>query len=59
MIVCNFDIVGVAIMPFKANSPLIVYPNTVLTFAVTMQWLESISRRNPQVLEGDRSIEHS
>jgi hypothetical protein len=39
MIVCDLNIIRVAIAPFKANTPLVIYAYAVLTFPVTFQSL--------------------
>jgi len=41
---------GVPASPTKADTPLIVYSNTVLTLAATDELLEAIRRRNPKVV---------
>ena len=51
MVIYNLDLVGIAILPHKANPPLIVNPNTVLALPVTMQLLQSIGRWEHQVLQ--------
>ena len=50
MIINNLDLVSIIVMPLETNPPLPVYWNTVLTGAISFQRLESISRRNPQVV---------
>jgi len=47
MIIHNFDFVGVVFSPNKAYSPLIIYPDTVLSFALPMKRFQSIARWNP------------
>ena len=39
-------------VPFKANAPLIVDPNTVLTRPVTTKRLETIARNHRQCVKG-------
>ena len=50
MVVHDFNINGIAIHPDKTDSPLIVDPNTVLSFSVTTQYLQSVRRRYAQVI---------
>jgi hypothetical protein len=50
MVVCYFNVQGVSVFPEKADSPLIVNPDTVLPPAITLQSLEPVARRNPKVL---------
>ncbi len=51
MIVNNLHLVGVAGIPAKTNSPLIVDPNTVLTLAISAELLKAIAGWDPQVIE--------
>ena len=57
MIVNNLDLVGVAGLPAKTNTPLIVDPNTVLALSISAELLKTITRRNAQVVQRFRSIE--
>lgn len=59
MIVCYFDIICVAFLPCKADAPLIIDPDAVLTFAVALQLLQSIGRRHSQVVEITGIIYHA
>jgi len=45
----NLDFVGVAFLPSKADSPLVVYPHAVLTLAVAFQCFEAITRNVGQI----------
>ena len=49
MVVHDFDVNGITIHPDKTDSPLIVDPNTVLSYPVSMQCLQSVRRRYAQV----------
>jgi hypothetical protein len=51
MVVNDFDIVGITFMPTETQPPLIVAPNRVLPFAVTLEQFESISRQPTQIIE--------
>jgi hypothetical protein len=44
MIVNNFHVVSISVVPMKADSPLIVDPNAVLTVPVAVKLLQSVSR---------------
>jgi hypothetical protein len=57
MIVRDLDIVGVALGPSEANTPLIVDPNAHLPCAVSFRSFESITRRVAQVLNRGCGIE--
>jgi hypothetical protein len=49
VIIYNFDIVGIAIAPDKADAPLVVDADTVLPFAIASQRFQVIARRRPQI----------
>ncbi len=51
MIVSDFYVKCVARDPAKANSPLIVNSNTVLTLVVATELFESISWRSLQIIQ--------
>ncbi len=50
MIINNLNFVGVVIAPYEADAPLIVYPNTILAFAIATQRLKPITGCDSQVL---------
>ena len=37
MIIRDFNMIGIVVVPFKANPPLVINPNAVLTLSVTME----------------------
>jgi len=41
---------GIAFAPDEAHAELIVDPNAMLAFPVTMQLLQPVARRNSQIL---------
>ena len=49
MVVRNRDLFGPCLRPSKADPPLIVHPDAVLTSSVAAELLESIARWNPKV----------
>jgi hypothetical protein len=57
MIVHNLHVVGVAFVPDKANPPLVVDSNAVLSLPITFQRLQAISRRGSQVTEFNGRIQ--
>jgi len=59
VIVDNLDIVSVAIAPAKADTPLIVDPDTPLPGSIADQLFQSVRRRYPQILEARRCFQHS
>jgi hypothetical protein len=46
-------------MPFKATAPLIVNPNTVLSFAPSLQSFQAVCRRDPKVIKISGSMDHN
>jgi hypothetical protein len=59
MIVSYFDVIHAVLMPFKANPPLIVNPNTVLPFPLSLQCFQVVCRRNPKVVKVSGSMDHN
>lgn len=57
MIVREFNIVGVAIFPDKADAPLIVDADRPLPSAVSDKPMETIARRNAKVFHQGHRIE--
>ena len=51
MVVGDFNIKSVSVVPRKADSELLVDPNAKLTFSVALQCLKSIARRNAKVVQ--------
>jgi hypothetical protein len=49
MIIHNLYVKGVVVLPKKTNSPLIIYPDAVLSFTVTPQLLQPVSRWGAQI----------
>ena len=58
MVVNNLNTIGIACPPVKADTPLVVDPNAVLTFAFTVQPFEPIAWGNTQVIECDSTVQH-
>jgi hypothetical protein len=46
MIISDLHFIGVSIPPQKADSPLIVDPDTVLPLSVARQLLKAVARRD-------------
>jgi hypothetical protein len=51
VIVNDLDLVGIAILPPKADAPLLVHANTVLAGPIAPELLQSIPRRHAEVVE--------
>src|SRR5437879_355806 len=58
MIVNDFDVPRTVISPAKANSPLVVDSDTVLAAAIAAKFLQSVTRRHPQIVQILRAVEH-
>jgi len=53
----DFDVMGNILFPGEADSVLIVDPDTVLPFAVSLQGLQSIAGRDQQIRKDASVIE--
>jgi len=58
MVVRDLHIVGIRTLPAKADAPLIVDPNAVLSLPATNELLQTIPRGRPQVIQQVRSIKN-
>jgi hypothetical protein len=52
MVVDNLDFICVPASPPKADSPLLVDPNTVLPTAISRQLLKAVRGRSPKIADG-------
>jgi hypothetical protein len=59
MVIDDFDIRRSSFIPDKADSPLIVDPDRILSNAVASQRLKAISRRNTQISDGPGLVEQT
>ena len=59
VIIDNLDIKRVLTIPSETNPILIIDPNTVLTFAISLQGLKPISRGLSQIVDGLRKTDRS
>ena len=57
MVVDDLHVVRVAVAPAKADSPLVVDPDAVLTSAFASKRLQAISRWGAQVVELPRAVQ--
>ncbi len=57
MIIDDFDLLGSAVSPDKADSPLVVDANDVLSNPVSLQQFETISRWSRQVCQSFRLMD--
>jgi hypothetical protein len=59
MIIDYLDLVDVALVPNKADSPALIDSDTILAMAVSLESFQAVSRRNAQIIEGSRLVEHA
>jgi hypothetical protein len=57
MVVHDFDVLGRANRPPKADTQLVIDPDAVLTLPVAPQGLQSVPRRDSQVIEAGGDLE--
>jgi len=57
MIIHYFHVIGVVIMPDKANPELIVYSDTALSQPVPLEGFQAITGRASQILQVFRRIQ--
>jgi hypothetical protein len=57
VVVDDFDLVRIVLSPNKANPPLVVDSNRVLTTPITLQRFETVCRRYAQVIEAPRIVQ--
>jgi len=54
----DLDVVRVSRPPAKTDSPLLVDPNAVLAGPVSLELLQAVARRQSQVIEYRRCVQH-
>jgi len=59
MVIHDLDIVRISRAPSEAHPPLLVDPDAVLTFPISLESLKSIPRGYTEVVEDRGCIEHS
>lgn len=57
VIIGDLYAIGMSVKPSEANTKLIVYPDAVLPFAVTLQRFQLIARRNLECIQAQRGVE--
>jgi hypothetical protein len=58
MIITNFNVKSVSVLPAEAYSPLVVYADTVLAFAFSFQLFEPVTRGNAQIVDPLSGIQY-
>jgi hypothetical protein len=57
VVIDNFHLISIAIVPTKAYAPLIIHPNAVLPCSTTLQEFQMIPWRRGQVAQNRCSID--
>ena len=52
MVIDNFNLKGISVLPDKTDTPLPVYPDAVPAFPVTTKSFKKIAWWNPQEIKG-------
>jgi len=58
VVIRDFHIMHVAVMPFETNPPLIIDTDAALAFARRRQLFQAIGWRNTQIIQRLRVIQH-
>jgi hypothetical protein len=58
VIVHDFDLFGLALIPNKANSPLIVNADAVLSGTITVQGFQTVRGRYTQIIQGLTCVQY-
>src|SRR5215471_15388193 len=59
MVIGDFHVVRVAVLPDEANAELIVNPNAVLALTVALQRFQPVARRRLEIVECVGRMHHS
>jgi hypothetical protein len=59
VVIDYLHVVGIAFVPSKADAPLSVDPNAVLTGTVAPQPLQAVARRHTEIGQTRRRIQHA
>ena len=57
MVVRNLDVVGIPVDEPETDAPLVVDGDGMLSFPVSLKFVESVAGRNLQVLEARRQVD--
>ena len=57
MVIDDFDLGRIAVLPAETDSPLIIDANTILTMPISRESFQSISRWDPQIGKCIRRIQ--
>jgi hypothetical protein len=56
VVICDFHIKSIATAPGKADSPLVIDPNTVLPFPIVFELFQAVAGRHTKVIQLNRSV---
>jgi len=59
VVIDDFDVEDIPTIPTKANPPLIVDSDAVLSLACSLQSFQTVRRRDPKIGKSTRTIQHS
>ena len=57
VVIDDLDIGGAIFRPNEAQAPLLIDPDTVLTFSIILQCFQVVARRNLKVIQSDRPFQ--
>ena len=57
VIVHDFDVVGVTLLPDEAQAIAVVDADAVLSFTVTVQFLQAVARWDAQIIQADGGVQ--
>jgi hypothetical protein len=58
MVVDDFNIQDMTVIPAETNSPLVIHSNAMLSFPITLESFEPIRRRNSEIIQTFGGIQH-
>jgi len=56
MIIHDFDLFRMTLPPYKADSPLVIDPQAMLSLTLPFQGFQSIRRRKTQIFQADSGV---
>ena len=57
MIIHNFHVQRILIVPAETHAPLVIDPDAVLAFPVGLQRLQMVPKRHPQIVQTSRLVQ--
>jgi hypothetical protein len=57
MVINDLDIVGIAIPKTEADTPLVIDRDRVLALSISLQDMQTVARRNPEIIKATRIID--